>query len=120
MARIADKKSEIERAVDTLIDLKQEVADLLQRLDDPAHIKVLHGRYVQYKRFESIAVEMGYSYRNIHYLHGRALQAFGKVLEAHRSQITTIHTDACFINQMEFDEAIRKYNERRKMHMRHT
>lgn len=84
VARIADKEAEIDRAVDQLVSLKQEASDLLARLDDPAHIQVLHGRYIQYKSFESIATDMGYTYRNICYLHGRALQAFGKVLEEKR------------------------------------
>lgn len=81
VARIIAKEEKIDRAVDQLISLKQEASDLLARLDDPTHIQVLHGRYIQYKSFERIATEMGYTYRNVCYLHGRALQAFGKVLE---------------------------------------
>lgn len=81
VTRIIAKEEEIDRAVDQLISLKQEASTLLSRLDDPAHIQVLHGRYIQYKSFERIATEMGYTYRNVCYLHGRALQAFGKVLE---------------------------------------
>jgi len=84
VSRIVDKEKEIDRAVDELIDLKQEASSLLSRLDDPAHMKVLHERYIQYKSFESIAAQMGYTYRGVCYLHGRALQAFGKVLEAQK------------------------------------
>lgn len=83
-ARIADKEAEIEEAIDRLIDMKDEATGLLKHLAKPEHFKVLHSRYILYKSFESIAVEMGYSYRNIHYLHGRALQAFEKVLEEYR------------------------------------
>lgn len=86
VTRIIAKEEEIDRAVDELIGLKQEASTLLARMDDPAHIKVLHGRYIQYKSFESIAAEMGYSYRNVCYLHGRALQAFGKALEEHKRE----------------------------------
>ncbi|MBQ9741311.1 MAG: hypothetical protein IJV91_10290 [Kiritimatiellae bacterium] len=88
VSRIVDKEKEIDQAVDTLICLKQEASSLLSRLDDPAHMKVLHERYIQYKSFESIAAQMSYTYRGICYLHGRALQAFGKVLEEHRGRIT--------------------------------
>lgn len=84
VARIVDKKREIDSAVDALIDLKEEASALLACLDKPEHLKVLHKRYIQYQSFETIACDMGYSYRNVHYLHGRALQAFGKVLEEHR------------------------------------
>ena len=92
-ARIADKEAEIDQAVDRLIDMKAEAARLLDQLDKPEHYKVLHSRYILYKSFESIAVDMGYSYRNIHYLHGRALQAFGKVLEAQKPQEITVKMD---------------------------
>lgn len=81
VSRIVDKEKEIDAAVDALIGLKQEASSLLSRLDDPAHMKVLHERYIQYKSFESIAAQMGYTYRGVCYMHGRALQAFGKVLE---------------------------------------
>jgi hypothetical protein len=81
VARIADKEEEIDKAVEKLVTLKHEAYTLMSMLHDPAHIKVLHGRYIQYRSFESIASDMGYTYRNICYLHGRALQAFGKVLE---------------------------------------
>lgn len=84
VTRIVAKEEEIDRAVGQLISLKQEASDLLARLDKPEHYKVLHGRYILYKSFESIATDMGYTYRNICYLHGRALQAFGKLLEAQR------------------------------------
>lgn len=86
VSRIVDKEREIDQAVDELINLKQEASTLLALLDDPGHYRVLHERYIQYKSFEQIAAGMGYTYRNAHYLHGRALQAFGKVLEEHRKE----------------------------------
>lgn len=87
VTRIIAKEEELDRAWDELINQKQEASTLLARLDDPAHIKVLHGRYIQYKSFESIAAEMGYTYRNVCYLHGRALQAFAKVLEDNKRDL---------------------------------
>lgn len=86
VARIVDMEEKIDRAVDELINLKQEVSMLLGRLDKPEHYRVLHERYIQYKSFEQIAAGMGYTYRNAHYLHGRALQAFGKALEEYRKE----------------------------------
>lgn len=78
---LIDKKAEQDSVNEALIDLRREACDLLNRLDDDKHYKVLHRRYILYRSFENIAVEMGYSYRNILYLHGRALQAFERVLE---------------------------------------
>ena len=46
--------------------------------------EMIDKHYVLYESFENIAVEMKYSYRHICNIHGRALQAFEKVLEEHR------------------------------------
>ena len=80
IAKIVDLKERINREIDQLVDIKREAADLLAKVSDPNHYKVLHKRYILYETFEQIAIEMGYSYRNICYIHGRALQAFGKIL----------------------------------------
>lgn len=86
ISRIVDKDAEIDGAVDALLRLKHEAGALMARLEDAAHYRVLHERYIQYKSFEQIAAGMGYTYRNAHYLHGRALQAFAKVLEEYRKE----------------------------------
>lgn len=61
---------------DTLIDLKHIITDQIKHLPDERHIKLLGMRYVDYKSFEQIAVEMGYSFEYTLKLHGRALMAF--------------------------------------------
>ncbi len=84
IARIIDLRNEINSDVDKLVDIKREAARLMKRLARPEHYQLLHKRYVLYKSFEQIAAEMRYSYRNVCYVHGRALQAFDKVLEEHK------------------------------------
>ena len=61
---------------DALIDLKHIITDQIRRLPDERHIKLLGMRYVDYKSFEQIAVELGYSFEYTLKLHGRALMAF--------------------------------------------
>ena len=75
---------EIERDKVKLKGMISEACDLLARVPGKAHYDVLYKRYIEYQSFERIAVEMDYTYRNVHYLHGRALQAFDKVLEEWR------------------------------------
>lgn len=76
-----DLEAEIAQDKETLKAMISEACDLLARLPGKAHYDVLKKHYIEYKSFEQVAVEMGYTYRNAHYLHGRALQAFEKVLE---------------------------------------
>lgn len=80
VAKIVDLENEINKDIDCYIDLKREVKAKLEKLTNPNYYKVLEKRYVQYYTFERIATEMHYSYRNITKLHGRALQAFEKIL----------------------------------------
>lgn len=81
IAKIVDLQEEINRDVDIFVDMKREAGKLLRKLENPLHYQILHKRYVLYKTFEQIAADTHYSYRNVTHAHGRALQAFGKVLE---------------------------------------
>ncbi len=80
VARIVDLEAEIDRRIDTLCDLKRNAMELLDKLQNPNHYEILHKRYFQFKSLEQISVDMGYSYRNICYIHGKALQAMTVVM----------------------------------------
>lgn len=86
IAKIVDLQKEINRDNDEFIELRKEASELLKRISNPEQYKVLHKKYVMYESFETIAVEMKYSYRHICNIHGRALQAFEKVLEEHKRE----------------------------------
>lgn len=81
VAKIVDLQDEINRNIDKYVDAKREVSAVLEKLQDPDHVKVLHKRYIEYKPWEQIACEMCCTYRNVCYIHGKALQAVGTVLE---------------------------------------
>jgi DNA-directed RNA polymerase specialized sigma subunit len=81
IAKIVDLQDEINQKIDKYVDLKREISALLEQIPDPDQVKVLHKRYFEYKPWEQIACEMGYSYRNVCYIHGKALQAFEALME---------------------------------------
>ena len=81
IAKIVDLQDEINRDVDKFVDAKREVAAVLEKLQDPDHVKVLNKRYIEYKPWEQIACEMCCTYRNICYIHGKALQEVGALLK---------------------------------------
>lgn len=81
VAKIVDLQDEINRKIDKFIDSKREVSAVLEKLQEPDHVKVLHKRYIEYKPFEQIACEMCCTYRNVCYIHGKALQEVGALLE---------------------------------------
>ena len=81
IAKIVDLQNEINQQIDRFVDAKREVSAVLEKLQDPDHVKVLHKRYIEYKPWEQIACEMCCTYRNVCYIHGKALQAVDALLE---------------------------------------
>lgn len=81
VAKIVDLQGEINRAIDRYVDMKKEISMVLEQIEEPDQIKVLHKRYFEYKPWEQIACEMNYSYRNVCYIHGKALQAVEALLK---------------------------------------
>ena len=82
VAKIVDLQDEINRNIDDFVSLKSEAAAMMEQIKQPEYYHVLHKRYVLFQTFERISNDMGYSYRTVLNLHGRALQAFEKVLKA--------------------------------------
>ena len=81
VAKIVDLQDEINRKIDQYIDLKRDISAVLEQIQDPDQVKVLHKRYFEYSPWEKIACEMNYSFRNVCYIHGKALQAVEAILK---------------------------------------
>ena len=81
VAKIVDLEAEIDQAIDAFVDKKREIRSLIDRITDADQLNVLYKRYIFFENLEQIAFEMGYSYRNICYIHGRALQAVTELLK---------------------------------------
>ena len=69
-------EQEINAEIDHFIDLKHKIINEIHTLENSSYIKVLFKRYVEFKRFEEIAVETNYSYQYVRELHGAALKEF--------------------------------------------
>ena len=65
---------EIDADVDRLVDLKVEITHVIKKVDDTECALLLELRYLCYKTWEQIAVELGYDIRHIYRLHHFALQ----------------------------------------------
>ncbi|MCD7709167.1 MAG: hypothetical protein LUI02_04765 [Clostridiales bacterium] len=74
--KMAMLSTEIDKEVDRYIDEKHRIINQIQGLTNEKHMQVLYKRYVEFKRFEEIAAEMGYDIRSIYRIHGHALQDF--------------------------------------------
>lgn len=92
VAKIVDLQDEINRKIDKLVDMKREISAVLEQVQDPDQVKVLHKRYFEYKPWERIACEMNMTFRNVCYIHGKALQAVEAVLEGSGGEYATTYT----------------------------
>lgn len=79
VSKIIELEQEINEDIDKLIDLKRVARKVIEQLDNEVEKMILYKRYFENKTFEQISVEMNYSWRQIHRLHGNALQNFSKV-----------------------------------------
>lgn len=79
--KIIDFENEINADIDNLVDLKREIMAAIRSIHDPDYCTVLELRYLCFKSWEQIAVEMGYGIDNVYKLHRMAL----KMLETQES-----------------------------------
>ena len=79
--KIIDFENEINADIDNLVDLKREIMAAIRSIHDPDYCTVLELRYLCFKPWEQIAVEMGYGIDNVYKLHRMAL----KTLETQES-----------------------------------
>ena len=70
-----------DEAVDAFVDKKNEVRELLERITNADQLDLLYKVYFQYQTLEQAACEMGYTYRNVCYIHGKALQEVERLLK---------------------------------------
>lgn len=77
---VADLEREIDQAVSRYARQIRTAVRLIGKLDNPDHIKLLTMRYIEYKSFDHIALEMKRSVQGIFYMHGRALEALEQIM----------------------------------------
>ena len=73
IGKIVDLENEINADIDKLVDLKREMVTVIKAVTDPELQTLLELRYLCFKTWEQIAVDMQYSTRNIYKLHDCAL-----------------------------------------------
>ena len=70
--KIVDLQREINADIDTLVDLKAEIVNVIKAIDNKEYQTILEKRYLCFMTWESIAVDMGYSIQHLYRLRERA------------------------------------------------
>lgn len=81
VAKIIEMQNQINNLIDSYVDRKEYFSKIIDSLTNPMQIRVLYGHYYFGKSFQQIADEVGYSRRNVCYIHGDALRAVEKIME---------------------------------------
>ncbi len=74
IVKILGLEEEINADISKLVDLKQEIMRVIDKIEDPQESLLLNLRYLNFLTWEDIAIKMDCSVRTIHKLHGRALE----------------------------------------------
>lgn len=84
--RIVDLSESINEEIDKFIDLKTEIINMINKIDNADYINILYARYFKYETWEQIANELHYSYQWVCVLHGRALNVLANKLNSENSE----------------------------------
>lgn len=79
ICKIVDLEKEIINDINKLIDLKTKVMRKIDSIQNDDYRLLLTLRYLNFKTWEQIAVEMKFTFQWVHELHKRALIEFEKV-----------------------------------------
>ena len=85
ISKIVDLETEINTEIDKLVEKRKEIESVIRAVEDSTLRTLLEYRYINGKKWEEIALMMGYDYRWVLRLHGRALELVDeKAIKSHR------------------------------------
>ena len=73
--QIIDLENEISADMLKLINLKREITETINKVENDEYKTILEKRYLCWLTWEQIAVDLNYSVMHIHRMHGEALKA---------------------------------------------
>ena len=76
VAKLVDLEKETDKLVDDYINKRKRIIEQIDSIEDTNMYHVLSERYISRKDLSVIAVEMGYSFKQICRIHGNALREF--------------------------------------------
>lgn len=79
MVKVIDLEHEINADIDRLVDLKKDIQDTINKMDDINQQLLLELRYLSGKGWDEIAASMGYDPRTVYRIHGKALKEFERM-----------------------------------------
>lgn len=79
IVKLEELQEERKKAIKRYVDLRLKTYKTIQSINDKTQQELLKLRYYDYKNWDEIASNLGYSLRYVHKLHNRALQEYEKL-----------------------------------------
>lgn len=73
ISKIVDLETEINAEIDKLVEKRKEIESVIRAVEDGTLRALLEYRYINGKKWEEIALMLGYDYRYTLKIHGKAL-----------------------------------------------
>lgn len=80
VVKIIDLEHQIDDEIDRLVDVKRKIIEVISLVPNYEQQTLLELRYLNFKTWEQIAVDMNYGIDNIYKLHRKALNAVDDIL----------------------------------------
>ena len=88
VAKLVDLERETDNLVDEYIDKRKRIVEQIDSISDTNMYHVLSEKYIARKDLSVIAVEMGYSFKQVCRIHGNALSEFEKLYGSEYLKLT--------------------------------
>ena len=75
VSKIIDLQTEINYDIQKLVDLKREMVRVIKAVDNTEYQTLLELRYLCFKTWEQIAVDLGYNVRHVYRMHDEAVKS---------------------------------------------
>lgn len=75
VGKIIDLQTEINYDIQKLVDLKREMVRVIKAVDNTEYQTLLELRYLCFKTWEQIAVDLGYNVRHVYRMHDEAVES---------------------------------------------
>jgi len=82
VTKAIDLEAEIGADMHELINLKADIISVINSVATPEHRTLLEARYLCFRNWEVIAIQMYYDIRHIYRIHGKALGEVDAILRA--------------------------------------
>lgn len=76
VAKVDAMIEDLRKQMEARIDIRREIIGKIEKMENETEKLILRYRYIHLLKWEEIAVQMDYSWKGIHKVHGRALQHF--------------------------------------------